>query len=137
MNRGMNCPAFVHSLRHRIGSEISLLRHSLIAVWLITIAVSVLEWNGQSLALLQQGGIRSLPLAHGLTAAGVALDVVVALALALRPGRAAYALAAGCVVGLTLVATALLPALWLHPIGPLSKNLPVLAILFVLWRRSP
>ena len=60
-----------------------------------------------------------------------------ALALIWRPGRAAYALAAASVIGLTLTATALLPALWLHPIGPLSKNLPILAILAVLWKRAP
>ena len=73
----------------------------------------------------------------GLTQALEQARAALALALIWRPGRAAYALAAASVIGLTLTATALLPALWLHPIGPLSKNLPILAILAVLWRRAP
>ncbi len=133
----MTSPAMPTALRPHSPDDARLLRASLIAVWLITIAASLLECNGQSLALLRQGGVHSLPLAHALIAAGVALDAALALALIWRPGRAAYALAAASVIGLTLTATALLPALWLHPIGPLSKNLPILAILAVLWRRAP
>ena len=131
----MTFSAMPTALRPHSPDDARLLRASLIAVWLITIAASLLECNGQSLALLRQGGVHSLPLAHALIAAGVALDAALALALIWRPGRAAYALAAASVIGLTLTATALLPALWLHPIGPLSKNLPILAILAVLWRR--
>lgn len=133
----MTSPAMPTALHPHSPDDARLLRASLIAVWLITIAASLLECNGQSLALLRQGGVHSLPLAHALIAAGVALDAALALALIWRPGRAAYALAAASVIGLTLIATALLPALWLHPIGPLSKNLPILAILAVLWRRAP
>lgn len=133
----MTSPAMPTALRPHSPDDARLLRASLIAVWLITIAASLLECNGQSLALLRQGGVHSLPLAHALIAAGVALDAALALALIWRPGRAAYALAAASVISLTLTATALLPALWLHPIGPLSKNLPILAILAVLWRRAP
>ena len=62
---------------------------------------------------------------------------VIADSPAIRRIRNANTLAAASVIGLTLTATALLPALWLHPIGPLSKNLPILAILAVLWRRAP
>jgi DoxX-like protein len=42
------------------------------------------------------------------------------------------------VLGYTLVVTAALPELWLHPFGPLLKNLPILAglmLLFYLERR--
>ncbi|MDO4725403.1 MAG: DoxX-like family protein [Comamonadaceae bacterium] len=114
-----------------------LLRASLIAVCWLTVAASLIEWNGQSLALLRAGGVPPGPLAHALIGGGVALDIALALALSWRPGRATYALTALAVLGLTLAATALLPALWLHPIGPLSKNLPILAILFVLYRSAP
>ncbi|PAT38023.1 DoxX-like family protein [Vandammella animalimorsus] len=114
-----------------------LLRASLIAVCWLTVAASLIEWNGQSLALLRAGGVPPGPLAHALIGGGVALDIALALALTWRPTRATYALTALAVLGLTLAATALLPALWLHPIGPLSKNLPILAILFVLYRSAP
>jgi hypothetical protein len=35
------------------------------------------------------------------------------------------------VVVFTLLASAMVPFLWLHPLGPLLKNLPILALL---WR---
>mgnify|MGYP000934696105 CR=1 FL=1 len=113
----MTSPAMPAALRPHSPDDARLLRASLIAVWLITIAASLLECNGQSLALLRQGGVHSLPLAHALIAAGVALDAALALALIWRPGRAAYALAAASVIGLTLTATALLPALRMDGAG--------------------
>jgi hypothetical protein len=33
---------------------------------------------------------------------------------------------------MTLLATLIHPAWWLHPFGPLTKNLPIAAILWVL-----
>ena len=37
-------------------------------------------------------------------------------------------------IGMTLAATAIDPSWWLHPLGPLTKNPPIAAILWVLWR---
>ena len=37
---------------------------------------------------------------------------------------------------MTLLATAIDPGLWLHPLGPLSKNIPITAALCLLWRHS-
>lgn len=111
-----------------------LLRHALIALWWWTVAASLFEWNGQSLALLHQGGLTHPVLAHGLIAAGVLLDAALALALMFRPGRLVYLACGLAVIAMTLTASVLLSGLWLHPLGPLSKNLPVLAMLTVLWR---
>ena len=41
---------------------------------------------------------------------------------------------AALIVGFTALLTATQPVLWLHPLGLLTKNLPLLAILAVLWR---
>lgn len=113
-----------------------LMRHSLVALWGWTVLASIIEWNGQSLALLHQGGITRPALAHGLIAAGVLLDALLAIGLMLYPRRGLYLTCALAVIAMTLTASVLLPSLWLHPLGPLSKNLPVLAMLTVLWRHS-
>ncbi|MGQ0729388.1 DoxX-like family protein [Acidovorax sp.] len=114
-----------------------LLRASLVIVWLATAVVSVWELHGQSRELLAglptawtEGPASWLPTA--IILAGAATDAVLGLWLALRPGRKAYGAALLVMLAMTLLATAIHPAWWLHPFGPLTKNLPIAAILWVL-----
>ena len=114
-----------------------LLRGSLVVVWLATAVVSVWELHGQSRELLAglptawtEGNTSWLPTA--ILLAGAAADAVLGLWLALRPGRKAYGAALLMMLAMTLLATAIQPAWWLHPFGPLTKNLPIAAILWVL-----
>lgn len=111
------------------------LRLSLVFVWLWTALVSVWELQGQSRELLFAGGIADVGVANALVLAGAALDAILGLWLLLRPTRPAYLLALATMVLMTLVATALSPYLWLHPLGPLSKNIPIAAVLWVLARK--
>ena len=114
-----------------------LLRGSLVVVWLATAVVSVWELHGQSRELLAglptawaEGDAPWLPTA--IILAGAAADAVLGLWLALRPGRKAYGAALLMMLIMTLLATDIQPAWWLHPFGPLTKNLPIAAILWVL-----
>ena len=113
-----------------------LLRFSLVTVWLFTAVASIVELDGQSRQVLAEAGIASPPwLVQLLVVGGAAADLAVGLALWWRPGRASY-LAAFCLLLLmTAVATVLQPTLWLHPLGPLLKNLPIAALLWHLCRR--
>lgn len=108
------------------------LRASLIAVWLGTAGVSLLELNGQSAQLLQTAGLTEPLLLRVLIVGGALADLALGLALWLRPGRATYLASLALMLLMTLAATALLPTLWLHPLGPLLKNLPIAALLWVL-----
>jgi hypothetical protein len=123
-------------------SSANLLRCSLVAVWLTTAVVSVWELHGQSRELLAglpvawtQGRAPWLPTA--LILAGAAADAAIGLWLAFRPGRNAYGAALMLMAAMTLLATAIYPAWWLHPFGPLTKNLPIAAILWVLLQDAP
>jgi len=114
-----------------------LLRASLVVVWLATAVVSVWELHGQSRELLAGlptawAGGHAPWLPTAIILAGAAADAVLGLWLALRPGRKAYGAALLMMLAMTLLATAIKPAWWLHPFGPLTKNLPIAAILWVL-----
>lgn len=113
-----------------------LLRLSLVAVWLGTAVVSLLELRGQSLDLLTQAGMQDLSLMQGLIVGGAALDALLGLALWLWPGRRAYMAALAAMLVMTALASLLLPSLWLHPLGPLLKNLPIAAALWLLCKRA-
>lgn len=110
------------------------LRASWLALWWGTALVSLWGWGGPSHDLLAQGGVSDAALAAVLIAAGVALDLAVGAWLLCWPGRWACAVALGCVLLLTLLATAMTPGQWLHPYGPLLKNLPLAASLLWGWQ---
>ena len=114
-----------------------LLRLSLVAVWLFTAVASLLELDGQSRRVLADAGIASPPwLVQSLIVGGAAADFAIGLVLWLRPGRSVYLAAFALMLAMTLVATVLQPSLWLHPLGPLLKNLPIAALLWHLYRRT-
>lgn len=97
--------------------------------------MSVWELQGQSRALLVAGGVSDIGVANALVLAGGALDATMGLWLLLRPTRPAYLLALATMLVMTLIATVLSPYLWLHPLGPLSKNIPIAVLLWLLARK--
>ncbi|RTD92551.1 epimerase [Variovorax atrisoli] len=114
-----------------------LLRLSLVVVWLFTAVASIVELNGQSRQVLAAAGVASPQwLVQGLIVGGAAADLAVGIALWRWPGRASYAAALALMLVMTLVATVLQPGLWLHPLGPLLKNIPIAALLWHLYRRA-
>ena len=118
-------------------SSLHVLRYSLVVVWLWTGFASLWEWEQQSRSLLQSGGVTDASWQAWLIGSGALADVALGLWLWWCPSRYAYGAAAAMMLLMTLVATAMLPALWLHPLGPLSKNLPIAAALWLLMRSEP
>src|SRR3990167_1303232 len=112
------------------------LRYSLIFVWLTTAGGSVQELQGQSRMLLAASGVTDVRLANLLVWAGAAVDAVLGLLLLVWPVRRVYGLTLLVMLGMTVVATFMQPALWLHPLGPLTKNVPIAVVLWILMRRS-
>ena len=111
---------------------------TLIIVWLGTAAVSALDYfglsglNHEGARLLADGGISDTRWQAALIWSGLLADLLIGLALLLRPGRASYFVALFMMVAMTVIGTALQPTLWLHPLGPLLKNLPIAAMLWFL-----
>lgn len=103
----------------------------------MAVGLQRVELQGQSLQLLA-GLNDTMPwLKPALILSGALVDLVLGLWLWLRPGRTAYRLALAAMLLMTGVATAIDPSLWLHPLGPLTKNVPIAALLLVLARTPP
>jgi uncharacterized protein YbjT (DUF2867 family) len=126
-----------HDLRRQaqLGWLLPLARWSLAAVWIWTGIVSAgLYPREQSLELLARVGATGL-WAVLLLYGAAALDVLLGLAtlwLAPRWRPALWQLQAALVLAYTALISWRLPEYWLHPYGPVLKNLPILALLLLL-----
>ncbi len=114
----------------------NVLRFSVAIVWLATAVISLWEFNGQSMDLLVNAGIGNRVVAKALIAAGAGSDLLLGVAMALWPSRRVYLLALAFMSAMTVVASVLDPSLWLHPLGPLTKNIPIAAALSILIRAA-
>ena len=110
-------------------------RLALVTVWLGTVVASLYDGGHAGAALLRHTGLDDRS-ALAVVWLGSAWDLAVGLALLLWPRVWTYRVAALSVIGLTAVATAVLPSLWLDPFGALLKNLPVLVLLWQLEKEA-
>ena len=107
-------------------------------VWIATAVVSAgLFPVEDSYELLARVGLSGAAAASALYGAA-ALDLVFGIAtLALRRRRWLWRAQAVLIAGYTAVITVFLPEQWLHPYGPVTKNLPLLAALWWLHETEP
>lgn len=112
---------------------VPLLRISVALVWIVTGVVSLgLYPVNDSLELLARVGLQGTPALAALYFAAV-LDLALGVAtLVLRRRQWLYVLQAAVILGYTAIITWRLPEYWLHPYGPVLKNLPLLAALWLL-----
>lgn len=119
------------------------LHYSVVAVWLGTALASALDDLGAwqlahtGAQLLATAGITERTWQVILIWSGLLADLAIGVWLLLQPGRSGYLAALLLMATMTAVATILHPALWLHPLGPLLKNLPIAAALYLLWHAHP
>jgi len=106
-------------------------------VWLTAGIVSLgLHPVSESLSLLHEVGVPAAWAPAALYAA-CALDIGLGL-LTVSPwrGRWLWLLQGVVVLAYTAILTVQLPEFWLHPFGPLAKNLPLLAVLWLLYEQD-
>lgn len=109
------------------------LRYSLVLLWIGSGVVSLFN-DAAGRALLF-----ALPRAwgDGLILAGAACDLALGFALLVPHWVRVIAwLQVGMIVVYTALATALVPELWLDPLMPLGKNLPILVATLLLARSA-
>lgn len=110
-------------------------RLALAFVWLFTAWVSWTQ-RDEGLRLLVEAG---LPIAWQMPAllAGIALDTLLGMLTLARPTRRLWQAQIALVLAYSVFIALRLPQWWLHPFGPLSKNLPILAWLGLLAAATP
>lgn len=113
------------------------LRWSIALVWLVAGVVSAgLYPVTQSYAMLAQAGVPPAWQALALFGAAV-LDIVLGLAIFFVRHRAIWWVQAAVILAYTAIVSIRLPEYWLHPFGPIVKNLPLLAAIALLGALEP
>lgn len=121
------------AMQARLNWLLPMLRISIALVWIVTGIVSLgLYPVEDSYALLARVGITGI-LAPAMLYGAALLDLVFGLAtLVLRRRRQLWGAQLAVILFYTMVITWKLPEFWLHPYGPLLKNLPMLAAIWLL-----
>ena len=105
-------------------------------MWIATAVVSLAYPLSGSLALLARVGLTgdaALAALYG----GAGLDLALGIAVLALRRRWVWTLQLVVVLGYTALVTLFLPEQWLHPFGPVLKNLPVLAAILLLREAEP
>lgn len=121
----------------RLPVGLGLLRASIAAVWLVTAVVSFgLYPVADSLALLGRVGVEGA-LARLMLYGASTLDLLLGAATLAWPRRLLWWAQVVLICAYTALITWKLPEYWLHPYGPILKNLPMLAALGLLIALEP
>lgn len=116
--------------------DVQLARFVLATVWLVTGALSLGIYPRQdSLSLLARMGLDGTPALAALYLAA-ALDIALGMMTILKHSRTLWMTQAMLVVAYTVVISLCLPEFWLHPFGPILKNLPILMLLWLLYKNE-
>ena len=121
-------------MRARLDWLLPVLRVAVALVWIVTGIVSFgLYPAADSYALLARTGVPPA-LAPLLLYGAAALDLAIGIGILVLRRRAWLWLAQAALILLyTAIISVRLPEFWLHPYGPILKNLPMLAVIWVLY----
>jgi uncharacterized protein YbjT (DUF2867 family) len=119
--------------RARLDATLPLLQVAIAAMWIWSGVVSFgLYPEAESLAMLARVGLHGAAAKVALYGAA-ALDVVLGVATLVLRSRWLWLAQLGLIAGYTAILSVFLPELWLHPFGPVLKNVPVAAAIVLLW----
>jgi hypothetical protein len=111
-------------------------RYALAFVWLATAAVSLGSGRQIGYAILAEAGIEGA-WADLCVYGGAILDLLLGIWTLLGVAQLACWRAQSMLILLyTVLLTLIAPAFWLHPFGPLIKNIPMLALIHLLYQQA-
>ncbi len=114
--------------------DLKLMRYTLAVIWLVSGALSLgIYPQRESLEMLAAVGL------HGTAAltalyGGALLDILLGILTLARPAPPLWQVQAAVILAYTALISIFLPLYWLHPFGPVLKNLPILLLLWLLYR---
>ena len=113
-----------------------LLRFGMAAIWLTEgLLPKILFQQSFELVLVEGWGLRPPSVVLLVTGLAQLASGVLALTLPPRPRKLVLGAQLAALVVLPAIVSLAMPSLWAHPFGPLTKNLPILAGTWVLFRR--
>jgi len=140
MNVGLRVTPPMPAIDLRVGLSPALswlLRASIACLWLVTALISaLLPHESGVLQLLARCGFDG-DVGVAVLVASCTLNTLLGISILRGPGPWTYALQIGAVLGYTLTAAFNMPELTIDHCGPLLKNLPLLAMLMLLWLATP
>jgi hypothetical protein len=117
-------------------ADLRLIRLTLAVIWLVTgFVVLGIYPQHESIALLRRVGLSGFPAVVALYAGALADVAFGILTLSMR-GKWLWASQACVVIVYTIIISIWLPEFWIHPFGPILKNLPILLMLWLLYKNE-
>lgn len=116
--------------------DLMLTRVVLAIIWIVTGMLSLgIFPQHESLNLLDQIGLSGASALVALYGAA-SLDILLGILTLSHPSRSLWRTQAALVLGYSAIITVSLPQYWLHPFGPILKNLPILLLLWLLYKHQ-
>jgi len=112
--------------------DLKLIRYTLATVWMVTGVLSLgIFPQRDSLELLGQVGLHGDAALLALYGSAM-LDIALGILTLLLPSPMLWRAQATLVIAYSVIIAICLPWFWLHPFGPILKNLPILLLLWLL-----
>jgi hypothetical protein len=117
-------------------ADVRLMQYSLAIVWMVTGLLSLgIYPQKDSFALLARISIKDIAASAALYLGSTA-DIVFGLMTLFAPGKSLWIAQALLVLIYTIVISIYLPEFWLHPFGPILKNIPFLTLVWLLYKNE-
>ncbi len=112
--------------------DLRLIRYTLAVVWLVTgtLLLGIFP-QSESLMLLGHVGLHSQAALIALYGSAI-FDMILGILTLAYPSTILWRIQAMLIIGYSIIIAIYLPWYWLHPFGPVLKNLPILLLLWLL-----